>query len=170
MSKMKNIKITTEIIKTLNPCNDRFDIWIEHYNDFNGTILEFLDLENITHSDKLWVALRLLPRHTVEVFAIDCAFSAAAASYAASYANYASYVTNHAADDAVAAHHGAYAAHHAAASYAAAYAAYADDAVAAHHGAYAAYAASYADDASYAADTERNRQIEALKYLIESEE
>jgi len=150
---MKNIKINTDIIKALDPCNDRFDNWLQYYSDFNKTLLEFLDLENISHSDKIWVALRLLPRHTVEVFAIDCVFAAYdAASVAYDNPAYADY-------------------------YAASYAA-ADDASYAIYTPYPNYDSYATDSATSAvfaisandASIERDRQIEALKYLIESEE
>jgi hypothetical protein len=107
------IKISTQRIKKLNPCRDRLDNWLKHYPDFEGGITEFLRLENITPQDKIWVAVRVMPRFLGDMFAIDCAMHAAAA---------------------------------------------AADAVAAYTG------AAYAADA--AADAERQRQMEALIYLI----
>ena len=116
------IKVNLKTILALNPCENRLDNYREHYSKFSGDIIDFLELDKITARDKVWVACILIPRFEAEVFAIDCAMSAAA-----------------------------YAAAAAAAAADAAYAAAAD----------AAYAAAYAADAA-----ERERQIEALKYLI----
>jgi hypothetical protein len=49
------IKINTAIIRGLNPCESRFNNYLNHYKDFNGTLEEFLALANITYSDKTWV-------------------------------------------------------------------------------------------------------------------
>lgn len=90
------IRINTEIIKGLKPCRYRMDNWREHYNSFDGDIIEFLELDKITHSDKLWVTVRLISQEMRVVFALDCAFSATdsvAAYYAVKatdgYADYA---------------------------------------------------------------------------------
>lgn len=77
------MRINLQIIKELNPCLDRLENFSWHYRKFDGTVAEFLDLENITHKDKLWVLLGLLPRNLVEIFAIDCAVTTHAAAYAA---------------------------------------------------------------------------------------
>lgn len=113
--------ITIETIAKLNPCAKRFDNFKQHYPNYEGDILDFLSLEKITPSDKIWVAIRVLPREILEVFAIDCAFSAS--EYAANYADAAEYAAEYAATE---------------------------------------YAA--ADAAA-----ERERQVDALIYLIESE-
>lgn len=77
------IRINRDIIKQYNPCSNRFDRYLQHYPTFDDGILKFLDLEHISYSDKLWVTLRVLPRHLVEVFAIDMAFAAQEYAYAA---------------------------------------------------------------------------------------
>ena len=135
------ILINHEVIKKLKPCEDRYENYLNHYADFEGNIEDFLDFPLITHEDKLWVSLRLIPRFLIEVFSVDCAVNAYA--YADAYA--------------------------AAAYAAAAYAAYAADAAAA-YAAYAADAADAAA-ASYAyaaKHTEKQRQIESLIYLIQN--
>jgi hypothetical protein len=134
------IKVNTEIIEQFNPCQDRFDNWNRHYDKHDFTMIEFLNLTNITSSDKIWVAVRLLPRFEVEVFAIECALDAAAAyatyaTYAAEYADYAARAAAARAADATA-----------------------DDATA---------ATAAAAAATYAADYARDRQVEILKYLTE---
>ena len=143
------LKIDTKTIQTLNPCKDRFDNWLEHYDNKTYTVKQFFALDNITHSDKLWVVLRLVSNETKVIFALDCAFDAAAAyAYAAD-----AYADADAAD--------------ADAAVAAAYVAAAADADAAAYvaAAAAAYvAAAYADAARKAKQAE---QLEVLIYLIE---
>jgi hypothetical protein len=53
------MNINTKVIQSFNPCQDRLDNWTAHYSDFNGSIQEFLDLSEITRSDKRWVLFRL---------------------------------------------------------------------------------------------------------------
>jgi hypothetical protein len=145
------IKINKDVIKKLNPCSSRFDNYLQHYDSFNGNITKFLDLENISHSDKLWVSLRVMPRHLVEIFAIDMSFSAC--QYAVWSATYATYAADAAARSATyaAARSATYAANAADATYAAARSAtYAADA--ARSATYAADAARSATDATYADD------------------
>ncbi len=78
------IKINTDIIKSLDPCKGRLDNWLSHYKAFEGDLVEFLDLPDISYTDKVWVAVRVMPRFLVEVFAIDCALNASDAASAAS--------------------------------------------------------------------------------------
>ncbi len=150
--------INTKILRELKPCKDRLENWLLHYKDFEGDFIEFLELEKLTPQDKVWVAVRVLPRELLEVFVIDCAsrallygdtaYTAAAYTASASAADYAS-------ASASAAAYTAYA--YAAAYTAAAYTAY-------------AYAAAYTASASAAdtADTEREHQIDALVMLYEA--
>ncbi len=146
------MKINTKIIKGLNPCKDRLDNYLKYYETADFDVRSFLGLENITHKDKLWVVLRLIPNETKVIFALDCSFSAADAYAAAdACAAAADACACAAAADACAA----------AADVAAcaAYAAAAADVA-------ACAAAAYADVAAYARKTEESRQIEALIYLI----
>ncbi len=59
-------------LSDLNPCIER----LKHYKAVNGTkdftVEQFLDLENITYSDKIWVAGRLMSRSQSILFAILC--------------------------------------------------------------------------------------------------
>ncbi len=75
------LTINTKKIEALAPCRDRFDIWKKYYGKKSFDILEFLELDKITTRDKIWVSVRVLPRELIEVFAIDCVFSAYAAVY-----------------------------------------------------------------------------------------
>lgn len=87
------ILVNTLVLEELKPCEDRYKNWLDHYGGWSGDITEFLKLENITYTDKMWAALRLAPRFVVEVFAIDCALSATrrAAAHAADAATDAAY-------------------------------------------------------------------------------
>ena len=134
--------INKDVINSLKPCADRYENYLEHYANFSGNQDDFFELPEISHNDKLWVILRLMPRELVEVFAIDCAVSAYAHADAYVYAD-------------------AYA-HAAAADAAYAHAAAADAAAAAA----AAYANAAYDDAAYANAVERTRQLDAISYLI----
>lgn len=172
--------ITTEYIKSLNPCSDRVDNWLEHYPNFEGTLKEFLDLDKITHKDKLWIYFKSIDKDNISLVAADFAeevlhlyeekypndlrprkaieVARNKTPYAVSYAAYhAAYAGNEAA--------GVDAAYAAYAAADAAYAAYADDA------AYAAGAA-YDADAAYAAagldsiDNIQTKQILVMKKWI----
>src|SRR5271170_7192567 len=70
------IKINTKKLQALNPCRDRLNNWLKYYSDFNEDIIEFLDLPNITSQDKIWVTLKLVSKEILEIFTLDCAFSA----------------------------------------------------------------------------------------------
>ena len=147
-----NKKITLSSIKALDPCKDRLDNFIEHYPEFKGTLEEFFELNHITIHDKLWLGLRLLSRTNIEVFAIDCAATAAsyatASAYAAAEASYAAAEASYATSASVAT----------AASYTAAEASY------------AASVASADDVAAYtAAADEKKRQLDAILYLYNLE-
>jgi hypothetical protein len=139
---MEPIKVNTEIIKALNPCQDRLDNWEKHYNDFNDDLHSFLSLDKITAADKIWVAVRLMPRDLVEVFAIDCAI------YAAADVSYEPY--------AIETNVNAIAADADADAYAAA------DALAY----VVSYAASYASDSLVPDADNRENQVDCLIYLI----
>ncbi len=67
------MKINTEIIKKLNPCNDRFNNYIKHYLTFNGNLEEFLSLDNITYSDKVWVFTHLATPIQNVIWSLLCA-------------------------------------------------------------------------------------------------
>jgi len=61
--------INTKTIKLMNPCADRFNNWLEHYYEFEGSVNQFLNLTKINHSDKLWVTFRYLPKNAT----VECA-------------------------------------------------------------------------------------------------
>jgi len=147
---MKKVRINTEVIAKMSPCKDRFDNWKLNHFEANLTIKQFFKLKDITHSDKIWVATRLLSRTSLEIFAIDSAVSAQQHIDAYAYAAYAA----------------AYAAYAAADTYA--YAAYDTYAVTSAD-AYA-YAASYAPADDDAKLKEQEGQLRVLEYLFENDE
>ena len=55
------MKINRQSIESLNPCKDRLENYLTHYADWEGTWLEFFELDKITTSDKLWVFFREIP-------------------------------------------------------------------------------------------------------------
>jgi hypothetical protein len=177
---MKKIKVNTSVIEDFGPCWDRFENWLNYYATFDGSIIEFLSLDKISAIDKIWVASRLLPRDLIVTFAIDCAFAAYAAS-AASAADAAAYTA-----DNVTAFYSAVACSNSSGTAAVECVIYCENSPVAAYAAAAYAAAAYAADASYyasvrgnsigyndydakkAAKDERERQIDALVYLIET--
>lgn len=69
------MRITTEIIKQLNPCEDRFSNFISNYPDYDGTLEHFISLYKITYSDKVWVVTKLFSKEQNVKWAILCAKS-----------------------------------------------------------------------------------------------
>jgi hypothetical protein len=69
------MQINKEILKNLNPCLDRYKNYLENYPNFDGSFDEFLDLENITYNDKIWVAQRVLNTNQLIHFGLLCAES-----------------------------------------------------------------------------------------------
>ena len=65
--------INKDVISKLNPCKDRFDNYIKFYSSKTHTKAQFLGLKNITHSDKVWVAVRLLSNNKLRFFLADIA-------------------------------------------------------------------------------------------------
>jgi hypothetical protein len=52
------MKINKKILKQFNPCQCRWDNYLEHYSDFDGSLYEFLCLDKISVEDKHWVMNR----------------------------------------------------------------------------------------------------------------
>lgn len=69
------MKITTENVASLNPCASRLQNFKDHYPNFSGSVQDFLSLDNITYSDKVWVCVRLMTRNQKFYWARACAFS-----------------------------------------------------------------------------------------------
>ena len=144
-------KITLKEIRDLAPCYDP-DIYLKE--DWSGTLVDFLHIEAIPNKDRIWVAVRLMPRFLVDVFAIDCAFASSAYATSDASASYAASCSHSAAD-------------------AAADSAYADSASNAYYSSAAASAYYASSTAAAAASSARNQQrenqIDALIMLLEGE-
>ena len=67
--------ITKEYLKSLRPCADRFENYLCHYAKWSGSLAEFLELEKISHTDKVWVFTRSIDKEKQRLFAADCAES-----------------------------------------------------------------------------------------------
>jgi hypothetical protein len=68
--------INTDYILSLNPCKDRKENYLKHYRRFSGTLIEFLDLDKISHTDKIWVLTKnynLLRESQLREFVLICA-------------------------------------------------------------------------------------------------
>ena len=69
------MKITTDMISKLNPCESSFNNFKKHYPNYEGDFRDFLALEDITYDDKVWVASRILNRNQLVHWSILCAES-----------------------------------------------------------------------------------------------
>jgi hypothetical protein len=67
--------INNKLIKKLKPCKDRFNNYLIFYKDKSHTPAQFMGLKNITQSDKLWVAFRLIPKDSIRLAVADMAES-----------------------------------------------------------------------------------------------
>jgi hypothetical protein len=69
------MKINLETIQKLNPCQDRLDNYKNHYNTSDFTLEEFLKLNKIAYSDKVWVITKLFTKKQNTLWSIKCAES-----------------------------------------------------------------------------------------------
>lgn len=71
------MRVNVEIIRKMNPCKNRFDDnFLIYYPNFDSNLEEFLSLDRITYSDKIWVYKKLLNKNQLVHFAtILCAQS-----------------------------------------------------------------------------------------------
>ena len=71
------MNINKEYIKRFNPCSDRWINFLRHYSDFDGSLVEFLELEKVSWSDKRWLLFhndqKMLPDELMREFALICA-------------------------------------------------------------------------------------------------
>jgi len=67
--------INKKYLKSLKPCEDRWRNYLTHYSDFEGEIIDFLTLNELSVEDKMWVCLRLetLPLNVIQEFGFRCA-------------------------------------------------------------------------------------------------
>jgi len=57
------MQINKEVLKSLNPCDNRYEHFLEHHGEFSGSFNDFLDLTNVEYSYKIWVAVRVLTKN-----------------------------------------------------------------------------------------------------------
>jgi hypothetical protein len=69
------MRIDKKYLKSLKPCAARFENYLKHYKKWSGSLSEFLALENISHSDKVWVLARSISTKNKQLFAIEMAES-----------------------------------------------------------------------------------------------
>ena len=69
------MRITTELVKTFNPCQDRFNNYQINYPNSDLHIVDFLKLENITYDDKIWVWKKVTTINEAALFGLKCAES-----------------------------------------------------------------------------------------------
>jgi hypothetical protein len=69
------MQVNTEILARLRPCTERFSNYLKYYEEFNGSFDEFIDLENVSYEDKIWVAKKLLNKNQLVHFGLLCAES-----------------------------------------------------------------------------------------------
>lgn len=69
------MKVNVIKIKALNPCKSRLDAFLVNHASFSGTMHKFLNLENVPHTDKVWVYFRLIPKELIGKIAADIAES-----------------------------------------------------------------------------------------------
>ena len=167
------ITINKEKLKSLRPCIHRWENYLKHYSEFEGTLEDFLALDKITNGDKLFVIKKIINTKHLVAWSQKCAESVSKFKNSRADADAARAAAADAADAAYAAAYAAYdarAARAAAAAYAAAYAAYdARAARAARAANAAAYAAAYAAadaDADAAADTYAYAAADAAQWEL----
>jgi len=66
------MQINKDVLKSLNPCADRYKDYLKHNSDFSGSLNDFLDLPNLDYNDKLWVAGEILNKNQLVSWAILC--------------------------------------------------------------------------------------------------
>jgi len=69
------MQINKEFLKSLKPCANRYENYLEHNADFSGSFSEFLDLPYLDYTDKTWVAEKILTKNQAVNWAILCAES-----------------------------------------------------------------------------------------------
>lgn len=66
------MKINRKLIEKYNPCVSRFKNFLSHYHHFDGEVTEFLALDKISYTDKIWVMTRLLSKEQNLKLTLTC--------------------------------------------------------------------------------------------------
>jgi len=69
------MQINKELLKSLNPCFDRYKDFLKHNASFDGSLSDFLGLPDLDYDDKVWVAEKVLTKNKRVKWAILCAES-----------------------------------------------------------------------------------------------
>jgi hypothetical protein len=69
------MNITATYIRTFKPCLNRIESFERTHPKFNGTMTEFLSLDDLPYSDKIWVACKVVPYKTLQMWSVLCAES-----------------------------------------------------------------------------------------------
>jgi len=67
--------INAKYIRTFNPCSERIESFERTHPKFNGTIIEFLSLQDLPYSDKIWVACKVVDYKILQMWSVLCAES-----------------------------------------------------------------------------------------------
>lgn len=70
-----SLKIDNDLIKNMKPCNSRLNNYLKYYNNCSHNYKKFINLENITYDDKVWVLRKLLSKTQAVSWAVLCAES-----------------------------------------------------------------------------------------------
>ena len=62
------LKINKQLIRSLNPCPRGYRNFVKYYNDFNGSLKEFLKLKSIPQDDKDWLLENLIDEEFRRLF------------------------------------------------------------------------------------------------------
>lgn len=63
------MRLNAEIIKAMRPCKEGYDRFLEFYPGWEGTALQFLYLDKLELSDRLWTVSMTLPLETMKGYA-----------------------------------------------------------------------------------------------------
>lgn len=66
------MKIDLNYIKTLNPCVSGWKNLIKHYPNYEGTVQDFLTLEDIPYADRVWLMQKVVPLEILSQWAVEC--------------------------------------------------------------------------------------------------
>lgn len=66
------MKINRTVIEKLKPCKDKFDNYSSNHGDKDYNLEQFLELDNITYSDKVWVVTKLFTHEQNVKWSIAC--------------------------------------------------------------------------------------------------
>jgi hypothetical protein len=64
--------INKDVIKALSPCESGYKNYLIYYENFNGSLEEFLLLENIPYSDKVWLIRKICVRDELVLWSCRC--------------------------------------------------------------------------------------------------